>query len=80
MQGVYYRESTRRIATQLGITGYVRNLPDGRVEGLFQGPSEIIKKLIEWCKEGPSAARVDDIEIEWQNVKGKMTGFKVRRD
>jgi acylphosphatase len=59
VQGVFFRDSTQEIAEQLGLTGWVKNLPDGRVEALFEGPSERVREMIRWCEQGPPHAKVD---------------------
>jgi acylphosphatase len=64
VQGVFYRESTRTKAGELGIKGTVRNLDDGRVELKATGTGDAIKELIAWCRSGPPAARVDDLEVD----------------
>lgn len=58
VQGVWFRESTRQEAERLGVGGWVRNLPDGRVEALFSGPASAVDALVAWCHQGPPAARV----------------------
>lgn len=62
VQGVFYRDTTRKKATELGITGWVKNLPDGRVELLATGDSERVSQLLAWCWQGPAASKVTDIE------------------
>lgn len=62
VQGVTFRASTRRHALDLGVTGWVKNLPDGRVEAVLCGPSNAVDQLLVWCQTGPPPARVDDIE------------------
>lgn len=64
VQGVWFRGNTQRRAQQLGVTGYARNLRDGRVEVLACGDSEAIDRLKSWLWQGPDAARVDDVECE----------------
>lgn len=64
VQGVGFRHFTRKNAESLGITGWVKNLPDGRVEAVFQGSEEQIEELIQRCKNGPIASYVQDIEAE----------------
>jgi acylphosphatase len=63
VQGVFYRANTQRKAVELGLTGWARNLPDGRVEVMAFGPPEQIELFTAWLWEGPSAARVDDVSI-----------------
>ncbi len=64
VQGVWFRESTRREAVRLGISGYARNMPDGTVEVLACGGEEVLDRLGGWLKEGPPMARVDQVESE----------------
>lgn len=77
VQGVFFRDSTRRKAGELGVEGWVRNLPDGRVEGLFEGPSEAVEALIDWCYEGPPAANVEGVEIQEADTDNPVEGFEV---
>lgn len=77
VQGVYYRVETRDQAKSLGVTGWVRNMPDGRVEGLFEGERGCVEKLIEWCRQGPPRARVSDVAVEWQDGRGEFCGFEI---
>jgi acylphosphatase len=78
VQGVFFRDSTREKAEQLGLAGWVRNLPDGRVEALFEGPSESVREMVRWCEEGPSHAEVGDVDSEFEASQGGLTGFEVR--
>ena len=73
VQGVYYRASTQAVARQLGLGGYARNLPDGRVEVVAEGPVEQLQALRNWCAEGPPAARVSDVHVT--EVDGSDGGF-----
>ncbi len=76
VQGVWYRESMRQEAQRLGITGWVRNLADGRVEALVQGETDAVEALIRWAWQGPPAARVDDIQVS--PACGTFTTFERR--
>lgn len=78
VQGVFFRENTRRLAQKMGVTGWVRNLPDGRVEAVFEGEEEAVRKMIEFCKRGPPAARVDDVEVIWEKPRGEFLDFEIR--
>ncbi len=78
VQGVFFRDNTRQKARQLGVTGWVRNLPDGRVEAVFEGDEDAVKKIIEWCHIGPPAARVDNVEVIYEPYKGEFDSFKIR--
>ena len=62
VQMVFFRHSMKQKADELNITGWVKNMPNGQVEALLQGEEKNINKLLEWCKHGPSAARVDDVQ------------------
>jgi acylphosphatase len=63
VQGVAFRHHVCRRALELGVTGLVRNLPDGSVEGLFEGDKTAVNALVEWCRIGPAAARVDRLDV-----------------
>jgi acylphosphatase len=78
VQGVYYRATTRDKARERGVTGWVRNLNDGRVEAVFEGESDDVQEMVEWCHEGSSAARVEDVEVEWEDAAGEFGGFDIR--
>jgi acylphosphatase len=80
VQGVFFRDSTRRIAEELGIFGWVKNSDNSKVEAVLEGEKEIIQKLIEWAKRGPIFARVSGVEIEWQDYKGEFKNFEIRYD
>lgn len=76
VQGVFFRESTRRLAEQLGIFGFVRNLPDHRtVEVVAEGDRERLDELVEFLKVGPPAARVESVETEWSSYTGQYADF-----
>ncbi|MBW4633343.1 MAG: acylphosphatase [Iphinoe sp. HA4291-MV1] len=78
VQGVGYRYSTVDTATQLRLTGWVRNLPDGRVEAVFEGSQEVVEDMIRWCYQGPPAAMVKEVLVEYEEPEG-LRGFEVRR-
>jgi len=78
VQGVFFRASTCEVARRLGLTGYVRNLPDGSVEAVFEGKEESVKKAVEWCRRGPPLARVDRIEVRYEEYRGEYDGFFIR--
>jgi acylphosphatase len=77
VQGVWFRESARRRADELGVTGWVRNRPDGLVEAELEGGGEDVAVLLEWFRHGPPGARVDEVEIETLPPTGEQ-GFHVR--
>ncbi|MCX2819868.1 MAG: acylphosphatase [Methanobacteriota archaeon] len=78
VQGVYYRATTRDEARERGVTGWVKNLDDGRVEAVFEGDEEAVQEMVEWCHGGSSAARVDDVEVERGEATGEFDGFEIR--
>lgn len=77
VQGVFFRDSTRNQAEGLGVSGWVRNCADGTVEGHFEGPTDKVSELIEFCRSGPSRANVTDLEVDDAKPEG-MSGFRVR--
>jgi acylphosphatase len=79
VQGVWYRASTQERAVSLGLSGWVRNLPDGRVEVRAQGPPERIQALIDWCYAGPPLARVERIDADWSEATERLDRFAIRR-
>jgi acylphosphatase len=78
VQGVYYRANTRDTARELGVDGWVKNLADGRVEAVFEGPEEAVEKMVEWCHTGSPAANVEDVKVEYGDPEGE-DGFQIRR-
>ncbi|PLY03280.1 MAG: acylphosphatase [Desulfuromonas sp.] len=79
VQGVSYRYYTAQTAQALNLTGWVRNLPSGEVEAILEGPRSDIQKMIEWCHEGPPAARVDEVSIDWEDGRHEFSDFTIRR-
>lgn len=73
VQGVYFRSSTENIARKYNLTGWVKNLLDGRVEAVFEGEEDQVKKAIKWCHQGPPAAQVDNVEVHWEKPKGEQS-------
>jgi len=78
VQGVFFRASTQRRARETGVDGWVRNCPDGTVEVVAEGSDEDCRALLEFCHDGPPAARVSDVDVEWQDPTGEFSGFTVR--
>lgn len=78
VQGVFFRSFTEDVAVSCGLKGWVRNLPDGRVEALLEGERESIERAISSCRKGPPAARVDSVEVKWEEYKGEFKSFSVR--
>ena len=77
VQGVFFRTHTHKKALELKLTGWVRNLDDGRVETFAEGPEEKLQKFVEWCHKGPPAARVEDVEINWQEGEQQFKDFRI---
>ncbi len=77
VQGVYFRAATQREARRLGITGWVRNRPDGSIELCAEGDEDSIKELASWANHGPSAARVDAVDIRWRGYTGEYPEFSI---
>ena len=77
VQGVFFRYSTVSRARELGLTGWVRNLSDGRVEILAQGGKKKLEQLVEWSRRGPDGARVSGVEFFWEEAKLTFSSFKI---
>ena len=77
VQGVFFRSETRRIARRCSVTGWVRNLRDGRVEAVFEGERENVEKMVEFCKKGPSSARIVSTEISLETYKDEFSDFSI---
>ena len=79
VQGVFFRDSAKQVAQSIGITGYVRNLQDGRVELVAEGEKDSIDILVQWCRKGPPTAIVVSVDIENEHYKGEFDLFDVKR-
>jgi acylphosphatase len=77
VQGVWFRESCREQAMVAGVSGWVRNVHDGRVEAVLEGPPAAVDRVVAWCREGPARARVDAVEVQSELPVGEQ-GFHVR--
>jgi acylphosphatase len=77
VQGVFFRETARRKATEAGVAGWITNRPDGRVEAVFEGPAEAVEEIVEFCRVGPTAATVESVDVETEEAEG-LSGFDVR--
>lgn len=78
VQGVFFRANTQRKAQELGLRGWVKNTRDGRVEVIAEGEKEKIKKLIDWAHQGPDIARVNKVEVEWEDYEGEFDSFEIK--
>jgi acylphosphatase len=79
VQGVWFRESTRRRAESLGVTGFVRNRPDGSVEAVFEGAADAVRAAVDFVRVGPPAARVRHVEVVWSDATGSFADFRIAR-
>ena len=77
MQGVFFRDETRRRARSLGVAGWVANRPDGAVEAVLEGRRDAVESLVQWCHRGPPGARVEDVQATWEDPRGE-NAFAVR--
>jgi acylphosphatase len=77
VQGVYYRSNAEDVARGLGLTGWIRNRPDGNVEAVFEGEEKAIEDMIAWCHKGSPSSRVDKVEVAWETPTGEFTYFRI---
>jgi acylphosphatase len=77
VQGVFFRETARRKATEAGVSGWIANRSDGTVEAVFEGPPEAVEELVDFCREGPTAATVERADVSEEEPEG-LSGFAVR--
>ena len=77
VQGVWYRATTKEIAEQLGIKGWVKNTLDGKVEAIFEGNQNNIDEMIKWCKKGPKLADVADVNIRPEEISEEFEDFEI---
>jgi acylphosphatase len=79
VQGVAFRACAADEGRRLGLRGWVRNLDDGRVEAVAEGPRAELEALVTWCRRGPPAARVDALAVTWGEAAGALPPFEIRR-
>jgi acylphosphatase len=77
VQGVFFRDTCRRVAERHGVAGWVRNLPDGRVEAVFEGPEADVRRLVDWAHDGPRMAVVDDVAVQSEPPEG-LAAFHIK--
>lgn len=77
VQGVFFRDTCRRLAVEHGVVGWVRNLPDGRVEAVFEGLADDVRRLVDWAHRGPRLAVVEEVTVEPEPPEG-LAAFLVR--
>jgi len=78
VQGVFFRQETLLEAEKRNVKGWVRNLPDRRVEAVFEGEKEDVEKLIQFCSQGPPGARVKNVDVVWEDYVGEFEDFRIR--
>jgi len=78
VQGVFFRAETQRRAEELGLTGWVRNTNDRRVEAVFEGKGEAVETMLTWCREGPVLSRVSGVEVIEESPVGGFDDFRIR--
>ncbi|MGB2599732.1 MAG: acylphosphatase [Candidatus Omnitrophota bacterium] len=77
VQGVFFRSDTREMARSLGMTGWVRNCWDGRVEAVFEGEESMVDHAVEWCRKGPPSAHVNKIDVTTEKYTGQFDTFDI---
>jgi len=77
VQGVFFRDTTRRLAQQRGVSGWISNRPDGAVEAVFEGDEDAVDRLVDFSRRGPRGAQVDSVEVATEEPEG-LTGFSIR--
>ena len=78
VQGVFFRQKTKQQAERFGVKGWISNLPDGRVEAVFEGEEQAVKAVVDYCRHGPYSAIVTDIEVGWEPYRGEFSGFEAK--
>lgn len=79
VQGVFYRASAFEEAQRLGLVGWVRNVPDGHVEAVVEGPRPHVEDFVAWCRRGPPAAQVSDVHVVWRPPTGEFRTFRIEK-
>ena len=77
VQGVFLRAYTRDAARLIGVAGWVRNLPDGRVETILEGEKSRVEKVIQFCQKGPPGAYVSNVQVNWEEARGEFQTFEI---
>jgi acylphosphatase len=78
VQGVWFRQSTKEEADRLGVTGWVRNLPDRSVEAVFEGEKKKVEEIVGWCHRGPAGADVSSVDVSWEPYRHESGHFEIR--
>jgi acylphosphatase len=79
VQGVAFRMETQLAAERVGVTGWVRNRPDGTVEAALEGDKPKVEQMLQWCRRGPVLARVDAVDVRWKDFEGEFPDFRIVR-
>jgi acylphosphatase len=77
VQGVFFRQQTSEQARTLGVSGWVLNAPDGRVEAAFEGPEDAVEAMVRWCREGTEWSEIERVDVEREEPEG-LDGFEIR--
>ena len=77
VQGVFFRWETKHAADGFGVFGWVRNKRDGTVEAVFEGSEKSVMSILEWCKKGPPIAKVNHVDVKWEDYKGEFSSFEI---
>lgn len=80
VQGVSFRKTARKVAIELGVAGWIKNLPDGRVEAVFEGWEKQVSKMVQWCCAGPPRATISKIDVQDEAFTGEFAGFTIGQD
>src|SRR4030042_5588 len=76
VQGVFFRESTKHRAEKVGVSGWVKNLKDGRVEAVFEGEKGKVEKMVNWARKGPIWAKIEALDVVWEDYQAEFKGFE----
>jgi len=77
VQGVFFRQKTKQQAESRGVTGWVRNLPDGRVEAVFEGKEDDVEALVDFCRKGPRGAFITNVDVAFEGFTGEFRNFRI---
>lgn len=77
VQGVFFRAETQRAVHGTGVTGWVRNRPEGTVEAIFEGPDPAVNEAVAWCHTGAPMARVTEVQVRWEDYTGEFDAFDI---
>ncbi len=80
VQGVFFRERTKKKVEGLSVFGWVKNLPDGRVEAVLEGDRKSVEEMVNWAKKGPILAKVNGLDVAWENYQAEFRNFEIKRN